>query len=55
MKINKRQEIAMWIFGFIWCAVFAADFWFHGNEDFDLYAILAIPTFLVLFSLRSRN
>jgi len=55
MKINKSQEIAMWVLGLLWCGVFAFDFFLRGHEEFDFYAVLVIPTFLIIFSLRSRN
>jgi len=65
MKINLRQEIAMWVLGLAWtglgllCLVEMA-----GTVGFQLkdllfgpvlLFILLVPIFLVIFSLRDRK
>jgi len=43
----------MWVFGLIWCAAFL-DLIISGEEKFVI-GIVAVLTFLTLFSLRDRS
>jgi len=58
MKINLRQEIAMWVLGLLWTALGIGVF---GHDEPDRVAgniviqlILLVPACLIIFSLRTR-
>jgi hypothetical protein len=59
MRINLRQEIAMWVLGIIWTVLG----WFSllgSNEwglvqSFMVQIVLLVPMFLIVFSLRDRK
>ena len=54
MRINKRQEVALWILGLLWSAgllLLALD---YSRPTWLLGAGFLIPTLLILFSLRTR-
>jgi len=53
MRINKKQEIAMWVSGLIGCALFLS-LALDRAEAYSLGAF-GIVTFLVIFSLRNRT
>jgi drug/metabolite transporter (DMT)-like permease len=60
MKINLRQEIAMWVLGLLWTGLaFAA---LAGSADIGnvlqeiaLLLALLVPACLIVFSLRDRK
>lgn len=56
MKINKKQEVAMWILGVLWSAglVLWAAVEFRPPEFTGIIGLL-IPTLLIIFSLRDRR
>jgi len=59
MRVNLRQEIAMWVLGIIWTVLG----WFSllgSNEwglvqSFIVQIVLLVPMFLIVFSLRDRK
>ena len=60
MKINSRQEIAMWVFGLLWAAfaVFSLMGSTVGNvwvAFLEVIAAFVILAFLIIFSLRDRK
>jgi hypothetical protein len=53
MRVNRKQEVAMWALGLVWCALLF--FLTPGiSEGSAAVGILAILTFLILFSFRDR-
>ena len=60
MKINLRQEIAMWVLVLLWCGV-AFLFLMHSADIADVVQAIAIllallvPMCLIVFSLRDRK
>jgi len=59
MKINVRQEIAMWVLGLLWTAlgfaVFVHDEPGHVVGNIVIQLILLVPMCLIIFSLRTRH
>jgi len=60
MKINLRQEIAMWVFGLLWAGIALRslmDSHEIGNvaQAAVLSLVLLVPIFLIIFSLRDRK
>ena len=56
MKINLRQEIAMWVLGLLWTALGIAVFNRSGEAgNIALQLILLVPVCLIIFSLRTRR
>jgi hypothetical protein len=61
MKINLRQEIAMWVLGLLWTALgFAAlvsdpATLEHIAGTIFIQLILLVPVCLIIFSLRTRH
>jgi len=62
MRINLRQEIAMWVLGLLWTALGFAMFTHSGSESWESLAgeiivqfVLLVPVCLIIFSLRSRD
>jgi hypothetical protein len=53
MRINRKQEVAMWVFGLIGCLCFAV-LALDKGEEYAL-GILAIFSILVILSLRDRG
>lgn len=62
MKINLRQEIAMWVLGLPWAVL--SFFGILTNSDGDLQNVVAaiavslvslVPVCLVIFTLRDRK
>jgi len=52
VKINLRQEIAMWVLGLLWTGfVFAA----YGDSSGWPALALLVPISLIVFSLRDRK
>ncbi len=59
MRINLRQEIAMWVLGTIWTVLGCASL-LGSNEwglvqSFMVQIVLLVPMFLIVFSLRDRK
>ena len=60
MKINLRQEIAMWVFGLLWAEI-ALRSLMDSHEIGSvaqaavLSLVLLVPIFLIIFSLRDRK
>jgi hypothetical protein len=58
MKINLRQEIAMWVLGLLWTALGIAVLVSDPSErvagNIVILLILLVPVFLIIFSLRTR-
>jgi hypothetical protein len=59
MRINLRQEIAMWVLGMIWTVLGFASL-LGSNEwglvqSFMMQIVLLVPMFLIVFSLRDRK
>ena len=57
MKINGRQEIAMWVLGLLWTGIglLALKDSNEWGEVAVILLILLVPLGLVVFSLRDRN
>ncbi len=59
MKINRRQEIAMWVLGLGWTALALFSFIFHGDApvlaEVPILLVLLVPIALVVFTLRDRR
>jgi hypothetical protein len=60
MKINLRQEIAMWVLGLLWTGLalrmMADNVEIAGVvQEIALLLALLIPMGLIVFSLRDRN
>jgi hypothetical protein len=62
VKINLRQEIAMWVLGLLWTALGFAVFIHSGAESWESLAgeiiiqfVLLVPVWLIIFSLRTRH
>jgi hypothetical protein len=53
MKVNGRQEAAMWVFGLLLCADLFFMFSDHLAESFT--GMILIIAFLVIFSVRTRE
>jgi hypothetical protein len=62
LKINVRQEIAMWVLGLLWTALGFAVFTHSGSESWEglvgdivVQLVLLVPVCLIIFSLRTRQ
>ena len=59
MKINLRQEIAMWVLGLLWTGVGLAVLMSSELKDLVggslLLLVLLAPICLIIFSLRDRK
>jgi hypothetical protein len=62
MKINLRQEIAMWVLGLLWTGLALAGFGSVGGTNADamlaflpIPLVLLVPICLTVFSLRDRK
>jgi hypothetical protein len=59
MKINGRQEIAMWVLGLLWSGIGFLSL--RGSDEWGLVQaalillVLLVPVGLVVFSLRDRK
>ncbi len=51
MRVNLKQEIALWVLGLFWGFVV----WFVYPKDITFVLVLLVPLFLILFSLRDRT
>lgn len=59
MRINGRQEIAMWVLAMLWAAIAMLD-WLgstagSGWVAFEILSAFFILAFLIVFSLRDRK
>jgi hypothetical protein len=64
MKINLRQEVALWVLGLPWSVVAFIGIASQTDGERDLQSVIAVvalslvslvPIFLIIFSLRSRE
>jgi hypothetical protein len=59
MKINLRQEIAMWVLGLFWTWLGFMSLIDPKDQPFGLrilpMVIVLVPIFLVIFTLRDRH
>ena len=58
MKINLRQEIAMWVLGLSWTAIGILSLKELLEEPvaaISIPLVLLVPIFLLIFSLRDRE
>jgi hypothetical protein len=56
MKINLRQEIAMWVLGLLWTGLALASLHSEsGLGDMLGPLISLVPAWLIVFSLRDRK
>ena len=57
MKINLRQEIAMWVLGLLWTglAVVVGAQPEQGLGEIFAVFVLLVPASLIIFSLRDRK
>lgn len=64
MKINLRQEIAMWVLGLLWAGGAFVGIGIQAGSSGDIHDVLAVvamslvslvPIGLIIFSLRDRK
>jgi hypothetical protein len=58
MKINLRQEIALWVLGLLWTGIGILGFADEAGSVVQVAGILLVllvPIFLIVFSLRDRK
>jgi len=57
MKINLRQEIAMWVLGLLWTGLALRAWGVQQPNTGEILAmlVLLVPASLIIFSLRDRK
>lgn len=56
MKINLRQEIAMWVLGLLWTVLALDSLRYEPSlREMLVPLVLLVPVWLIIFSLRDRK